>query len=197
MKSIITTGFLAASLAFTGNAAMAAAAQPHKAAAAAHVTRPQAVQHAPVYGAWSNGTWPAGAWPDIRAAQTPVFGAARPAVQIVARSYLPGGPLGADIGQFIQGMLSGGPVPYANLIRDAQRMRGSPGSYDFSSPTYDDSPAVAASAASEAQAASDAENQAIQQMNDTNAMTASMAAAEEQNDEANAATLQTEINAGM
>jgi hypothetical protein len=34
-------------------------------------------------------------------------------------------------------------------------------------------------------------------MNDTNALTASMAAAEEQNDEANAATLQTEINAGM
>ena len=34
-------------------------------------------------------------------------------------------------------------------------------------------------------------------MNDTNALTASMAAAEEQNDEANAAALQTEINAGM
>jgi hypothetical protein len=44
---------------------------------------------------------------------------------------------------------------------------------------------------------SDAENQAIQQMNDTNALTASMAAAEQQNEEANAATLQTEINAGM
>ena len=42
--------------------------------------------------------------------------------------------LAADIGQFIQGMLSGGPVPDANLIRDAQRMRGSPGSYDYSSP---------------------------------------------------------------
>jgi hypothetical protein len=34
-------------------------------------------------------------------------------------------------------------------------------------------------------------------MNDTNAITALMAAAEEQHDEANAATLQTEINAGM
>ncbi len=34
-------------------------------------------------------------------------------------------------------------------------------------------------------------------MNDTNAMTASMAAAEQENDAANAATLQTEINAGM
>jgi hypothetical protein len=34
-------------------------------------------------------------------------------------------------------------------------------------------------------------------MDVTNAATASMAAAEEENDEANAATLQTEINAGM
>jgi hypothetical protein len=34
-------------------------------------------------------------------------------------------------------------------------------------------------------------------MNDTNALTASMAAAGEQNDAANAATPQTEINAGM
>ena len=88
--------------------------------------------------------------------------------------------LAADIGQFIQGMLSGGSVPDANLIRDAQRMRGSPGSYDYSSPTNDNSPAVEASAASEGQAASDDENQAIQQMNDTNALTASMAAAEQQ-----------------
>jgi hypothetical protein len=197
MKSIITTGCLAASLAFPGSAAMAAAAQPHKPATAAHVTRPQAVQTAPVYGAWSNGTWPAGACPDIRAAQTPMFGAARPAIHLAMRGYAPGGPLGVDIGQFIQGMLSGGPIPYANLIRGAQRLRGSPGSYDFSSPTYDNSPAVAASAASETQAASDGENQAIQQMNDTNAITALMAAAEEQHDEANAATLQTEINAGM
>ena len=34
-------------------------------------------------------------------------------------------------------------------------------------------------------------------MNDTNALNASMAAAEQENDAANAATLQTEINAGM
>ena len=37
----------------------------------------------------------------------------------------------------------------------------------------------------------------IQQMNDTESLNESMQAAEEQNDEANAATLQTEINAGM
>jgi len=34
-------------------------------------------------------------------------------------------------------------------------------------------------------------------MNDENALNASMQAAEQQNDAANAATLQTEINAGM
>jgi hypothetical protein len=49
---------------------------------------------------------------------------------------------------------------------------------------------------SAAQAASDAEVQAIQQMNDENALVASMAAAEQENDAANAAALQTEINAG-
>jgi hypothetical protein len=104
-----------------------------------------------------------------------------------------------DIGQFIQGMLGGGPVPYANLIRDVQRMPASRGSSGSSySPSYDNSPTVdTSSAASDSQPASDAENQAIQQMNDTNALNASMAAAEQENDAANAATLQTEINAGM
>jgi hypothetical protein len=63
------------------------------------------------------------------------------------------------------------------------------------SPTYDTSTPV--SSGNDAQAASDAEVQAIQQLNDENALNASMQAAEEQNDEANAATLQTEINAGM
>lgn len=53
----------------------------------------------------------------------------------------------------------------------------------------------ASSSAGDSQAASDAENQAIQSMNDENALNASMAAAEAQNDAANAATLQTEINA--
>jgi hypothetical protein len=50
--------------------------------------------------------------------------------------------------------------------------------------------------AQNAQAASDSENQAIQEMNDENALNASMAAAEQQNDAAVAATQQTEINAG-
>ena len=114
-----------------------------------------------------------------------------------ARKYLPRNQLGVDVAQFIQGMLGGGPVLYANLVRDVRSMAASGGSYDWSSsPSYDTS-SVTSSAASDAQAASDAENQAVQQMNDTNALNASMAAAEEENDEANAATLQTEINAGM
>jgi hypothetical protein len=121
---------------------------------------------------------------------------AHPAAHIVPR---PGNQLNADIGQFIQSMLGGGfPVQYSRLVQDAMRApasRRSSGSYDWS-PSYDNSPGISASsAASDAQAASDAENQAIQSMNDTNAMTASNAAAQAANDAANAATLQSEINA--
>jgi hypothetical protein len=107
-------------------------------------------------------------------------------------------PLNANIGQFIQSMLGGGPVQYSGLVRAATRAaasRGSAGSSDWS-PSYDYSSATdTSSAANDAQTASDAENQAIQSMNDTNAMTASMAAAEQENDAANAAALQTELNA--
>ncbi len=109
----------------------------------------------------------------------------------------PRNQLNVDVAQFIRGMLGGGPVPYANIVRDVRGMGGT-GTYagsDWSSPTYDTS--VTTPGADDAQAAADAENQAIQQMNDTNALNASMAAAEQQNDAANAATLQTEINAGM
>jgi hypothetical protein len=128
---------------------------------------------------------------------TRVAAHAHPAVHAVPRTQL-----NADIGQFIQSMLGGGPVAYSRLVQDAMRARpssrsqGAQGSYDWS-PSYDSSPAIdESSAARESQAASDAENQAIQSMNDTNAMNASMAAAEAANDAANAATLQTEINAG-
>jgi len=121
---------------------------------------------------------------------------AHPAVHAVSPA---GNQLNADIGAFIQSMLGGGPVQYSRLVQDARRTplsRQSTVSPAWS-PTYDTSPTIdESSAASEAQAASDAENQAIQSMNDTNAMTASMAAAEAANDAANAATLQTEINAG-
>ena len=119
----------------------------------------------------------------------------RPAAQIALR---PRNPLNADIGQFIQSMLGGGPVQYSRLMQDALRApasRRASGASDWS-PSYDTSSSVSDnSAAIESQAASDAENQAIQSMNDTNAMTASMAAAEQENDAANAAALQTELNA--
>jgi hypothetical protein len=106
--------------------------------------------------------------------------------------------LNVDVAGFIQGMLGGGPIPYANLIRDVRSMPGSAsGGY---TPSYDSSTAAtdnAASDAAQAQAASDEELQTIGEINDIDAQTASMAAAEEENDEANAEALQTEINAGM
>jgi hypothetical protein len=164
MKSLITRAVLIASLASTGNAAIAANITAH------HTTR--------------------------------VVAHARPAVHAVPRTR---NQFNADFGQFIQSMLGGGPVAYSRLVQDAMEARpsssrsqgSSQGSSDWSPPSYDSSPAIdESSAASESQAASDAENQAIQSMNDTNAMNASMAAAEAANDAANAAALQTEINAG-
>ncbi len=163
MKAFITIGLLAASLALTGHAAMAATTQAHKPVNAVQVSR------------------------------------TRPAVHVAARQPQPRAQLNIDIGRFIHGMLGGGPVPYADLVRDVQRMpvtRGTAGS--SYSPSYDYSAGTAAScAACDSQAASDQEVQEIQQLNDTNAMNASNAAAEAANDAANAAALQTEINAGM
>jgi hypothetical protein len=93
----------------------------------------------------------------------------------------------ADLSQFIASFFGG--------ALGVQAVRG--GTYE-ASPSYDTPTTVdTGSAAADSQAASDAELQAIQQMDDTNALNASMAAAEEENDAANAATLQTEINAGM
>jgi hypothetical protein len=92
-------------------------------------------------------------------------------------------------------MFGGGPVQHSRLVHDARRpppSYRSSGSTDWS-PSYDNS--SVSSSATDARAASDEESQAIQSMNDTNALNASMAAAEAQNDAANAATLQTEINA--
>jgi hypothetical protein len=106
-----------------------------------------------------------------------------------------------DLGQLIQGFFGGAlPQPYSRLISSAAARASAAhrdmGTYD-SSPSYDYTSTETSSAGTDAQAASDAESQAIQQMNDTNALNASMAAAEQENDAANAATLQTEINAGF
>ena len=103
-------------------------------------------------------------------------------------------PFGGDIGQIIQSMLGGVPAQYQGVVRNAMRTRagrGSQGSYDGSqdwSPSYDtSSPTIDNSANDEAAA--------IQSMNDENALNASMAAAEQQNEAAQAAAIQTEINA--
>jgi hypothetical protein len=122
----------------------------------------------------------------------------RAPLQVAARRPVLRGRLNVDVAQFVRGMLGGGPIPYANLVRDVRGMSGSGGgSYDYSSSPSDDTAAAVSAAAAQEQAQSDEEVQAIQQMNDSNALNASMAAAEQQNDAANAATLQTEINAGM
>jgi hypothetical protein len=111
---------------------------------------------------------------------------------------LPGGQFNADIGQFMQSMFGGGPVQYSRLTQNAMRARPSyrsSGSSDWS-PSYDSSPPIdTSSAGTDAQAASDAANQAMQSLNDENALNASTAAAEAQNDAAQAAAIQTEINA--
>jgi hypothetical protein len=106
----------------------------------------------------------------------------------------PSGQMNADIGQFIQSMFGGGPVQYSRLTqaRSSHRSAGSTGW----SPSYDNSPAIDSSSSNtDSQAASDAANQAIQSMNDENALNASTAAAEAQNEAAQAAAIQTEINA--
>jgi hypothetical protein len=105
---------------------------------------------------------------------------------------LPQGQANGDIGQLFQSIFGGQPMQYSRLTARASRQ--SQGSYG--SPSYDSSPAVDTSSAStDAQAASDAEVQAIQSMNDENALNASTAAAEAQNEAAQAAAIQTEINA--
>jgi hypothetical protein len=115
---------------------------------------------------------------------------ARPAVRVAARQLAAQHYF--DIGQFIQGMLGGSlPPQYVQIVPNAARESASHGSsYDSSySPSYD-SPAVNVDN-SQSQAGIDASDQSLQDMD------ASNAAAEAQNDAANAAAVQTDINAGM
>jgi hypothetical protein len=175
MRLFVTSGILAACLALTANAAMAAPTQINPIPSARYVS-PARVAHAPVYGA-------------------PRFAVRGYAPRFAMRAYAPHYRLGAGVGPFVRGMLGGGPIPYAGIIRDARSSYGSAGA-SYSPPSYDNS-APASCAACDAQAASDEENQAIQEMNDINAMNASNAAAAAQNAADTAATIQTEINAGM
>jgi hypothetical protein len=109
----------------------------------------------------------------------------------------PAGQFNADVSQFLQSMFGGGPVQYSRLMRDDTRARPShrsSGSSDWS-PSYDNSPPNDSGSSASDSEASDAANQAIQSMNDENALNASVAAAQAQNDAAQAAAIQTEINA--
>jgi len=127
---------------------------------------------------------------NVFAASGPVVKSVRPApvshTHVVARR--PAAQQADPLAQFFQGLFGGGL---------AVRVAGGGGSYDWS-PSYDySSPAVDVDN-SQSQAAIDASDQAIQQEDQSlQDLDVSVAAAEQQNDAANAATLQTEINAGM
>jgi hypothetical protein len=194
-KSFIPTGLVLASLAL-GGPAMAATAHVK-----ARTTPPVAARlgvdvaavppypnYAPAAGANSqrNGRFNA---------------AARPAYPYPVGVYSGAGP-GIDVGQLVGAVLGMVPPQYAGIVQSAMRQAASHRSYGTSSGGYDpsfDSPSPSTpidNSASDAAAAS-AAAASQQSLNDEMALTASMAAAEQQNDAANAATLQTEINAGM
>lgn len=167
-KSMVSGVLIAASLAFTASTAMAATA--HKTAAATHVVHTRRV---------------------AAARRGPVGG------------YFGAGP-GVNVGQLVGAMLGMVPPQYAGIVQSAMRqaaLHRPSGTYE-SSGTYDpsfDSPSASTpidNSASDAAAAA-AAAASEQNLNDSMALTASMAAAEQENDAANAATLQTEINAGM
>jgi hypothetical protein len=103
-----------------------------------------------------------------------------------ARMVQPSDPFIAGFGPFMQSMFGGQmPVRYAGSRPD--RSSGPTESFN-SGPTVDTS-------ASDAQSALDTQVQAQQALNDENALNDSMAAAEAQNEAAQAAAIQTEINA--
>jgi hypothetical protein len=166
-KSIVSGVLIAASLAFTASTAMAATT--HKAAAVTHVVHTRHV---------------------ASAKRGPVGG------------YFGAGP-GINVGQMVGAMLGMVPPQYAGIVQSAMRQAAShQSSGTYSSGTYDpsfDSPSTSTpidNSASDAAAAS-AAAVSEQNLNDDTAMTASMAAAEQENDAANAAAVQTDINAGM
>jgi hypothetical protein len=109
---------------------------------------------------------------------------------VVAHNHRPAAFQPAGIAQFFPGLF-GLPIPV--LVRGAAT--ADTGGYD---PTFDSpSPAVEVDN-SQSQAAIDASDQAIQQEDQSlQDMDASIASTEQQNDAANAAAVQTDINAGM
>jgi len=195
-KSFIPTGLVLASLALSG----------HAMAVTAHVkarTPPQAASRAGV---------------DVAAIPpypnyTPALGpnsqrngrfkaVARPAYPYPVGGHFGAGP-GIDVGQLIGGILGMVPPQYAGIVQNAMRQAASHRSSGTSSsggydPSFDSpSPSTPIDNSASDAAAASAAAASEQNLNDEMALTASMAAAEQQNDAANAAALQTEINAGM
>jgi len=129
---------------------------------------------------------------NVFAADGPAATAAKAAhashTHLVAQTRHPAAQQPVNLGQLIQGLFGGG---------FAVQETGGSGSYDWS-PSFDYSSPTVDVDNSQSQAAIDASDQAMQQEDQSlQDLDASIAAAEQQNDAANAATLQTEINAGM
>jgi len=108
--------------------------------------------------------------------------------RVVARNQRPAFVQPTGIGQLFQGLF-GLPIPVkVGSARDT-------GGYD---PTFDSPTSAVNVDNSQSQAAIDAADQAMQQEDQSlQDLDASIAAAEQQNDAANAAAVQTDINAGM
>jgi len=155
-QTLIAAVILSTSLALSGNVAMAAATQAHKAAAKTHVTHHVAT-------------------------------ARRPAQRDVALPNIFGALLGLPMPP---------PVTGHAVTRVARGTTESSGSYDptFDTPTPDTSASDAVGWAAE-QSAQDAAAMAMQEEDQSlNDLDASIAAAEEQNDEANAMATQDMMN---
>ncbi len=190
-KSFISTGLVLASLAMGGHAMAATAHVKARTAPPAASRLGVDVAAIPPYPNYTSAAGP----------NSPRNGrfnaAARPAYPYPVGGYFGAGP-GIDVGQLVGTMLGMVPPQYAGIVQSAMRQAAShrsSGTYDpsFDSPTTSTPIDNSASDAAAASAAAVSE----QNLNDDMAMTASMAAAEHENEAANAAALQTEINAGM
>jgi hypothetical protein len=192
-KSLIPTSLVMASLLLGGNA-MAATAHVKAKAAPPAASRPIVdVAAIPPYPNYTPEAAP-------RAVTGRSFDAASGAPYRYYAPQYPSAGARIDVGQLVGAMLGMLPPQYAGIVQSAMRQSAShrsSGTYDPSmdSPTYDTSTPIDNSASDAAAAAAAAAS--AQDLADSMAMTASMAAAEQENDAANAAALQTEINAGM
>jgi len=194
-KSFISTGLVLASLALGGHAMAATGLVKARTTPPAASRRGVDVAAIPPYPNYTSAAGP-------NSQRNGTFTvAARTAYPNPVGGYFGAGP-GVDVGQLVGAMLAMVPPQYAGIVQSAMRQAAAHRSSGTSSGTYDpsfDSPATSTpidNSASDAAAAS-AAAVSEQNLNDDTAMTASMAAAEQENDAANAAAVQIDINAGM